>query len=252
MVSVENLSYEVKGKTLINAVSVDFESGTMHLILGPNGAGKSTLVKLISGELQPTTGSILMDGIPLPKISLSDRARRRAVLSQNLELSFPLTVREVVIMGRYPHFEGKPGETDIEICEGALKLFDLSEMKTRNYLTLSGGEKQRVQFARVFAQIWQPINGKPRLLLLDEPLTFLDIYYQYDLMDKIKDFMSQHADLTVIGVVHDLNIAAKYADRVMLLKDKTIRAYGHPKDVLNKKNIFEVFKVNVKNHFEIE
>lgn len=252
MVSVENLSYEVKGKTLINAVSVDFESGTMHLILGPNGAGKSTLVKLISGELQPTTGSILMDGIPLPNISLKDRAKHRSVLSQNLELSFPLTVREVVIMGRYPHFEGKPGETDIEICECALKLFDLSELTTRNYLTLSGGEKQRVQFARVFAQIWQPINGKPRLLLLDEPLTFLDIYYQYDLMDKIKDFMSQHADLTVIGVVHDLNIAAKYADRVMLLKDTAIRAYGHPKDVLNKKNIFEVFKVNVKNHFEIE
>lgn len=252
MIAIDNLSYKIKGKTLINNVSAHFDGGKMHLILGPNGAGKSTLIKLISGELKPTAGSIFIDGYPHHGVPLKERAKCRAVLSQNLELSFPLNVHEVVLMGRYPHFEGKPSKLDIKICEDAMGLFNIYEMRNRNYLTLSGGEKQRVQFARVFAQIWEQVDEKPRLLLLDEPLTFLDIYFQYDLMKKIKDFMSTNSDLTVVGVVHDINIAAKYSDMVMLLKDKAIHEYGYPEKVLNKETIYEVFKVAVENYFEVK
>lgn len=172
MVTLENITYEVKGKTLIKDVSANFEKAKINLILGPNGAGKSTLIKLINGELQATKGNILFEGLNLKQISRKAQAQFRAVLSQSLELSFPLSVHEVVLMGRYPHFESKPGTNDLEICEESMKLFDLQEIKARNYLTLSGGEKQRVQFARVWAQIWEPIKGKSRLLLLDEPLTF--------------------------------------------------------------------------------
>ncbi len=251
MVTVDNLTYSIKEKILIDSICAHFESGKMHLILGPNGAGKSTLIKMISGELPPSKGDVLIEKLSLHKISLMEQARYRAVLSQHLDLIFPLSVQEVVLMGRYPHFEGKPAKHDIKICEDSLDFFNLNELKNRNYLTLSGGEKQRVQFARVFAQIWFPISGKSRILLLDEPLTFLDIYYQYDLMTKIKNFMLDNPDLTVIGVVHDINIAEKYADNVLLLKDKQLFKFGLPHDVLTKEHIWEVFKVRVKNCFEV-
>lgn len=251
MISIENLTYKIKGKTLVDQVSARFESGKMHLILGPNGAGKSTLIKLISGELKPNSGNIAFDGKNLQDIALLERAKHRAVLSQNLELSFPLTVREVVEMGRYPHFEGKPKQGDLQICEEAMNLFSIQELSQRNYLTLSGGEKQRVQFARVFAQVWNQEDGKPRLLLLDEPLTFLDIFYQYDLMNKVKEFMKSNPDLTVIGVVHDLAIAAKYADQIMLLKNSKIHDFGIPEKVMNPDNIYQVFQVKVRNGFEV-
>lgn len=250
MVRVENVSFEIKGKKLVKEVSGAFEKGKMTLILGPNGAGKSTLVKLISNELRPTTGSILYEGKPIQKSSLQEQARYRAVLSQNLELSFPLDVEEVVRMGRYPHFEGKPSANDLEVCKKAMELFDLLDLKNRNYLTLSGGEKQRVQFARIFAQIWEPVEGKSRLLLLDEPLTFLDIYYQYDLMNKIQGFMQANPDLTVIGVVHDLNIAQKYADRIMLVKKSEVFAFGNTKEVLTPENIYTVFRVKIENSLQ--
>lgn len=251
MVTLENITYEIKGKTIINDVSANFEKGKINLILGPNGAGKSTLIKLISGELKPTQGNVLFDDLNLQHTTLKERAQFRAVLSQSLELSFPLDVHEVVLMGRYPHFEDKPKASDIENCEDSMALFDVQEIRNRNYLTLSGGEKQRVQFARVFAQIWEPIKGKSRLLLLDEPLTFLDIFYQYHLMKKIEEFMGYNPDLTVIGVVHDINIAAKFSNSTMLLKNSKVFDYGDSKEVLTVKNIFDVFNVVVEDRFKI-
>lgn len=251
MVTLENLSYQIKDKKILHDISCSFESGEIHLILGPNGVGKSTLVKLISSELKPTKGKIYIQNQPIQKFSLKELATFRAVLSQNIELSFPLSVFEVVLMGRYPHFEGKPNYTDLSICEHTMQLFDVFTLKDRNYLTLSGGEKQRVQFARVFAQIWKSVENKPRLLLLDEPLTFLDVFYQYDLMDKLKEFVAQNPDITVIGVIHDLNIAAKFSDKVLLLKNQEIADYGCPKDILTEKNILKVFNIVIKNHFEV-
>lgn len=251
MLSLEKISYGIQHKTLLRELSLSFEKGKMHIILGPNGAGKSTLIKLISGELKPTQGNILFENQNLHHITLKEQARFRAVLSQNIELGFPMRVQEVVLMGRYPHFDGKPRPVDFEICDKAMQVFHLSEMKDRNYLTLSGGEKQRVQCARVFAQIWEPVEGKSRLLLLDEPLTFLDIFYQYDLMQKIKDFMQVHSDLTVIGVIHDINIATKFSDQILLLKNAEVFEYGPASRILTPKNIFTVFNVWVKNTFEI-
>lgn len=251
MVKLNNISFSIKGKHLTNGVSANFEKGMIHLILGPNGAGKSTLIKLISGEHHPNAGSIKIEEQNLQDIPLKTHAKFRAVLSQNLALSFPLSVKEVVMMGRYPHFEGKATTLDDEICVKAMQLFDIHEMQNRNYLSLSGGEKQRVQFARVFAQIWQAVPGKSRLLLLDEPLTFLDIYYQYDLMKKIRIFMEENPDLTVIGVVHDINIAAKYADTIMLMDDAKLVKHGANQEVLTKENIYKVFKVKIEDRFEV-
>lgn len=251
MVKLENIKFQIKDKIILDDVSVNFEKSKLNIVLGPNGSGKSTLIKIISKEIIPNNGNVIYENQNLDLISISELSTYRAVLSQNIEVAFPLSVSEIILMGRYPHFKNKPNKIDFEICENALNLFDLTNFKNRNYLSLSGGEKQRVQFARVFAQIWLSITQKPRLLLLDEPLTFLDIYYQYDLMDKIKLFMKNNSDLTVIGIVHDLNIASKYAYTLTFIKNGKIYKQGLTKEILTEQNIFNVFNINVKNNFII-
>jgi len=155
-------------------------------------------------------------------------AKRRAVLSQAIEVAIPLSVREVVMMGRYPHFGGSPAPTDHKLVDELMEFVDVTEFAPRNYQTLSGGERQRVNFARVLAQVWPTEHQtsefpRCRYLFLDEPLTFLDIHHQIDFMKKVRDFAAA-TDAVTIGVVHDLNLAAKFADRLYMLKDGRIIA----------------------------
>src|ERR1700749_1096640 len=154
MLRAENISVNVGAKSLLENVSVRFEPGILNLIIGPNGAGKSTLIKLLSGQMQPVSGKVFYGNKPLKGYTVVELARIRAVLSQNIELSFPLNVWEVVMMGRYPHFIGKPEVKDIDACTAAMAFFNIGDFSRRDYTTLSGGEKQRVQFARILSQIW--------------------------------------------------------------------------------------------------
>jgi iron complex transport system ATP-binding protein len=170
-------------------------------------------------------------------------ARVRAVLSQSVELSFPLRVSEVVMMGRYPHFTGKPGPADERACEEVMRFFDVAEMANRDYLTLSGGEKQRVHFARVLAQVWSPMPGKSRYLFLDEPLTFLDIYYQFEFMGKLRELLKA-GDLVIVGVVHDLDLAARFGDSILLLHQGRVLACGPRSEVLTRENIKTAFRLD--------
>lgn len=236
MLKAEDISYRIGNKYLLRDISVEFAPGKINLIIGPNGAGKSTLVKIISGMIAPASGNIYYAGKNIKTISLSELARYRAVLSQNIELAFPMTVAEVVLMGRYPYFSGTPSSLDKKICKETLSFFDLEDLQDRNYITLSGGEKQRVQFARVSAQIWNPDRHQCHYLILDEPLTFLDIYYQFDFMNKITTLVNQH-NWVVVGVVHDLNLAGKYADHITLIHQGKILSDGTKELVLTKENI---------------
>lgn len=245
MLSVQNIDYKIGNKVLLDNVSVDFHSKKINIIIGPNGAGKSTLIKIICQQLRPNSGTILYDNKNSYQITLSELSRIRAVLSQNIEVAFPITVKEVVMMGRYPHFTSKPSKKDIEACEETMTFFDVLIMADRNYMTLSGGEKQRVQFARVLAQIWYPIENSHRYLILDEPLTFLDVYYQYDFMKKINELVKLQ-DIVVIGVVHDLNIVAKYANQITLMNNGHIIANGNKEDVLSLKNLKDVYQLEPK------
>jgi iron complex transport system ATP-binding protein len=241
MISVNDISVTIGNKVLLNKVSASFEPGKMNLIIGPNGAGKSTLIKVLSRQLAPTSGRVNYDGTDVNTLSISDLAKIRSVLSQNVALAFPLRVSEVVMMGRYPHFVGKPGPHDEQAVQEAMKFFDVSDLADRNYLTLSGGEKQRVQFARVLCQIWHS-QGQLRYLMLDEPLTFLDIHYQFQFMNQVTALLSK-MDLVVIGVVHDLNLAARFADSILLLHEGRVLAQGSKKDVLTKQNIMTAFQM---------
>ncbi len=242
MLTATNLLFRAGRRALIERVSVSFAPGRLHLIIGPNGAGKSTLIRLLARLLRPAEGHVLYDGQDIAHRKERDLALCRAVLSQAVEVAFSLPVRELVLMGRYPHFTARPGASDLHVCEEVMRFFDVTDMADRSYGTPSGGEKQRVQFARVLAQIWRPLEGATRILFLDEPLTFLDIRRQIDFMKKVRVFASQK-DVVVVGVVHDLNLAAQFSDRLLLLHEGRILADGKTRDVLTEEHLGAAFGV---------
>lgn len=230
------------GRALIDNVSATFGPGRLHLIIGPNGAGKSTLIKLLARLLRPHSGRVAYGEAEGEHWTERELARHRAVLSQAIEVAFPIPVHELVMMGRYPHFRGRPRGADERICDDVMRYFDVSDLADRSYGTLSGGERQRVNFARVLAQIWQPVTGSARYLFLDEPLTFLDIGHQIDFMKKVREFASQ-PDVVAVGVLHDLNLAAKFADRLILLHQGRILADGGTLDVLTAEHLRAAFEI---------
>jgi iron complex transport system ATP-binding protein len=266
MLEASRITFRVGAKTLLSGVSVRFEPGRLHLVVGPNGAGKSTLIKVLSRLLRPHEGEVRYDGADVRDAGEADLAKRRAVLSQAVEVAFPLAVREVVMMGRYPHFGVRPGAADEGIADEMMEFFDVSEFAARDYRTLSGGERQRVNFARVLAQLWHtdsgelktdgPTPARPdstsshpgsppgrcRYLFLDEPLTFLDIRHQIEFMKKVRAFADAR-DVVTVGVVHDLNLAARFADQIVVLDGGRVADAGSPEEVLTAARIREVFGV---------
>ena len=242
MLEAKDLTFAVGTRELVSSISAVFEPGKLHLIVGPNGAGKSTLVKLLARLIKPKLGTVEYLGTDVSKLTDAGLAKIRAVLSQAIEVAFPLTVREIVMMGRYPHFGGRPRRVDEEIVDEIMEFFEITEFSGRNYQTLSGGERQRVNFARVLGQLWRPEDERCRFLFLDEPLTFLDIHHQIAFMKKIRDFTKKE-NVVTIGVVHDLNLAARFADHVILIHHGTVVAEGSPEEVLTGRLIQQVFGV---------
>jgi iron complex transport system ATP-binding protein len=254
MLQASNITFRVGNKELIKDVSVSFAPSKLHLIIGPNGAGKSTLIKVLARLLRPQIGKVEYEREDAQDASEAELAKRRAVLSQAVEIAFPLLVREVVMMGRYPHFGGRPGPVDEKIADELMEFFDVKEFSDRNYQTLSGGERQRVNFARVLAQLWRDESGSLaasgsslarsscRYLFLDEPLTFLDIRHQIEFMKKVRGF-SDAMDVVTVGVVHDLNLAARFADQLVLLNHGEVVTTGTAAEVLTTEHIRDVFGV---------
>ncbi len=243
MVTTENIGYSINGKILLDKVSLTLHPNEITMVIGPNGAGKSTFIKLLSQQMPCTTGQVRFEEKNIKSMDKADMARIRAVLSQSIEMVFPLTVEQVIMMGRYPHFKSQPTQTDRDICQKAINFFNVATLVNRNYLTLSGGEKQRVHFARVAAQIWPDKNETTKYLLLDEPLTYLDVYYQYEFMRLLKKLMSLQS-MVVVGVVHDLNLAYRYGNQVVLLHNGTVLASGTRETVFTPENILTAFKVD--------
>ena len=246
MLEVKNAGFSISNKWLVKDISYNFLPGNCYMICGPNGAGKSTLMKLLSLVAKPDQGEVVYNNSKINYSKKEAYARYRAVLSQQVDISFPLEVEEVVMMGRYPHFKINPAKEDVEICNEVIELQNLQEFRKRNFLTLSGGEKQRVQFARVLAQIWKMPREGSRILLLDEPISSLDIKYQFDFLQHLKEFLNERT--IVIAVLHDLNLALNYADEILLLKDGKLFASGSPFDVLSPENIRDVFHVKMNLH----
>ena len=240
------MSYLINQKKLIDNLSVKIEVGNIVSIVGPNGSGKSTLVKLISKEISPSTGEIFFQGKNNNDWDAIDLALNRSVLAQSSHLSFSFSVIDIIRMGFYPN-ELLGATQNMHLINKLLEVFDLDGYSERIYTTLSGGEKQRVQLARVIAQIWSEENLEGKLLILDEPTSYLDIKHQLSLFEFLKKMNEK--GLTIITVLHDLNHAIMISDKIMLLKAAKLINYGTVSDVVNDevlKNVFGV-ELNVIN-----
>jgi len=246
MVEIKNAGYAVGKKWLLENISYQFFPGKCYMICGPNGAGKSTLMKLLSLLSIPDVGEVFYNNTKINYTNKEGYSKYRAVLSQQVDISFPMEVEEVVMMGRYPHFKIKPSKEDIEICDEVIELQNLQSFRKRNFLTLSGGERQRVQFARVLSQIWKAPEQGSRILLLDEPISSLDIKYQFDFLKHVQQFLNERT--IIIAVLHDLNLALNYADEILLLNKGKLFSSGKPGNVLSPENINAVFQLESKLH----
>jgi iron complex transport system ATP-binding protein len=226
-------------RTVLENLTLELALGEVVVVIGPNGAGKSTLLRALAGEIRPDAGRVALDGRVLGLWRAAALAQRRAVLSQDIHLTFPFRVEEVVLLGRSPHAGFSDRATDEAIVEAALGETGGSRLAGRVYTTLSGGERQRVQMARVLAQIW-PRPGEPApYLLLDEPVASLDPAHQHATLKLARRWAARGAG--VLAVLHDLNLAAMYADRIAILHRGALAADGAPGTVLTGRLIEDVF-----------
>jgi len=239
MLRAENLAVRRAGRTVLAGIDLELRGGEVLGVLGPNGAGKSTLLGALCGDLPAASGQVWLDQQPLTAWPGQQRAQRLAVLLQSSSLDFAFSVEAVVGMGRLPHATGL--SIDAQIVEQALQAADAQHLSGRNYLALSGGERQRVHLARVLAQLWP--GGAGQTLLLDEPTSMLDPLHQHSTLQALRDFAGRGA--AVLVIVHDLNLAARYCDRLLLLVNGRPQVLGSPDEVLQPDNLKLVFGLDV-------
>jgi iron complex transport system ATP-binding protein len=228
--------------TLLRRASLGVAPGEIVALLGENGAGKSTLLKTLAGDIAPRSGRVTMNDRPLADWRTRDRARARAVLPQGANAAFGFTALETVLIGRYPHSQGSLQPRDFDVAHAALASLDAAHLEARVVTTLSGGELARVQLARVLAQLWPEAVRAPRYLLLDEPIASLDPAHQHLALRIARDFARGH-QIGVLAVLHDINLASQYADRVVLLKQGRVLADGGPASVLTPDALAVCFNV---------
>lgn len=243
MIEARRVSARAGKAILVRDVSLSVAPGEVMALIGPNGAGKSTLLRLLAGDDAPSSGEIRLAGRPLAAWAPRDLARARAVLPQQSALAFAFTALEVALMGRAPHDGGGDGPEDLAAARRALAIVGLDGFEERLYPTLSGGERQRVQLARVIAQI--ELGGRSeRYLLLDEPTSSLDLAHQHGALRIARRMAREGAG--VIVVLHDLNLAAEYADRIGVLSRGALLSSGSPRDVLTRETLREAFHIEAR------
>jgi iron complex transport system ATP-binding protein len=240
MLQIENLSVSYGNRQVIRVVSLQVNSGQVVALIGPNGAGKSTLIRAVSGVVTAKSGRIWADGQELTALAPMQRARLLSVVPQAASLPPAFSVWETARMGRTPYlnFLGQTSEADDEKVKQALQRVDALELSERRIGELSGGEQQRVLLARALAQ-------STPILLLDEPTAHLDLQYQVHLLELVQG-LARHDNLAVLLAVHDLNLAARYADQVALLVDGEIKAAGTPQQVLTQELISAAYHLPVQ------
>ena len=239
MLNAKNIHFCIRQRPIVEQADISLQAGELLAVLGSNGAGKSTLLKILSGEISCKQGDIRYNGVSLSDYSSKALARVRAVMSQHSTLSFPYKAMEVVELGLGNQTVSSPDELLREVMVET----QTWELRDRQYGKLSGGEKQRVQLARVLIQIWE-IKPYPRYLLLDEPTSSMDIAQQHHVLQIVSRLKERN--IGVLAIVHDLNLAAAYADNVALLKDGMICHQGATASVMTSENLEKVFDHPVK------
>jgi iron complex transport system ATP-binding protein len=239
LLEINKLNFSYGENTVLKNISLNVGSSEFVGIIGPNGAGKSTLLKLIDGIYSHPTGQIKIKDDLIESIPRKSLARHIAYLPQEIDLTFAYSVEEVVKMGRFPHLHGVRiySEKDEKIVEQAMDLLDIHQFRMRSIRELSGGEKQRVMIASALTQ-------EPNILLLDEPTSALDLHHQIEIYQVLKK-LQQQAELSVIVVTHDINLAAQFCQRMVLLDKGEIVSDGPPDEVLKFQTLQKIFGVKV-------
>ena len=242
--AARELRYRAGGRLLLDGVSLSIRPGQVHALLGPNGAGKTTLLRLLAGEQAPDAGAIELNGRALTEIAPRALACQRAVLPQTHGLTFGFTGAQVVSLGRLPCPRHAPAD-EARIVREALELAGVGALADRRYPTLSGGERARVQLARVIAQVWDPpADGAARFLLLDEPTASLDLAHQHDCLRAVRALAAR--GLGVLVILHDPNLAMRYSSEVTLLREGRALATGAPEDVITAPALEQLYGVPVR------
>ena len=235
---VEKLTYDIGGTRILKDITFDVEENTFVGVIGPNGSGKSTMLKSIYGVNKPSGGNIYFEGEDLLKISSKDRAKKIAVLAQESGGQFDFSVQQVVEMGRYPHKNTLENYSkhDLEIVDRVLCEMKLDNYRERSFNTLSGGEKQRVLIARLLVQ-------ESKFIILDEPTNHLDIGHQIEIMNIIKKM-----GVTVLSAIHDMNMAAIYCDKLVIMKKGEVITQGSVEETLTSEMLKDLFNVEAEIH----
>jgi iron complex transport system ATP-binding protein len=242
--SVQGVGFQYSSTPVLSDVSLEAKDGEIIGILGPNGSGKTTLLKCLNRSLKPREGAVLIDGKDCQDLSRREIATRIGVVPQGANINFPFTALDIVLMGRTPELKRFESETkrDLEIVKVAMAMTNIEHLASRPMDQISGGERQRVIIARALAQ-------KPRILLLDEPTLHLDVNHQLDILDLITG-LARREKLLVIIVTHDLALAARYCDKVILMQNGRIQAAGEVSDVLTAENMRKVFSIEATIYFD--
>jgi iron complex transport system ATP-binding protein len=251
MLKLKNISVSFGRTKIVDAVNFTLEKGKLLALVGPNGAGKSTLLKAISGDLT-CSGEILLHNQNIAKFKKTELAQIKAVMAQKSSINFDFLVKEITMMGRYPHFKHAPTIADEEVVKSCHQQLELTDFEDRMHTALSGGEQQRNHFCRSLAQLHSKC-ALPKLLLLDEPLNNLDVKHQYKLMNHVKAFIAEGN--SAIIVIHDVNIAAEFADEILMLKNGKTVDFGSVESVFTESNLSYCYEIPalvqkhpIKNH----
>lgn len=236
MIRAHQISYRHKEFHILDGIDITLEYGEFLAIVGPNGAGKSSLLSILANEVK-SEQKILFKNKNISDWDVRELSKHKAKFSQHNSNDIPLEVKDVVMMGRYPYFDAQPKQEDHEAMNNMMYETDVFHLKQREYNTLSGGEKQRVHLSRVMVQLQNDIAHK--LLFLDEPLNNLDVKHQYKALEIIKKFTKKNNSAVV--VLHDLNLAAQYADKILLMKSGKMAAFGTPEEVFTAENISHAY-----------
>lgn len=241
MIQIRNISVQTPTKKiLVDGVSLVVKPGTLTAIVGKNGAGKSSLLKTVCGDLPKSAGTILFEEKNITDIEIQELAKRRAIMAQKMNIEFSFSAQEIVAIGRTPFSGLFSSKKDEEIILTCLEKADALHLKNQAFTTLSGGEQQRIHFARALAQIWGMVEAKePSYLLLDEPLASLDVSHQHEMMQILRQLCIQRVGILI--VIHDLNLAAQYADQIHILKDGKTVVHGTPNEVFTEDIVAKAF-----------
>ncbi len=236
-IEVEGLDYSYTGDALIlKGIELDISNPQLVSIIGPNGVGKSTLIHCMNRILQPQHGVVMIDGMDVKEYDVKSLARKVSYVPYSSSDTFPMTVVDTILMGRNPHRKWKSLHDDLMVVKEVMELMDITPLAMRPFNELSAGQHQRVMLARGLAQ-------EPEILMLDEPTANLDIKHQMDVIRLLKR-MSVEKNIVVIMISHDLNIASRYSDNIIMMSEGTIYAVGHPSDVITRENIMHVYGVD--------